>query len=74
MNYLTNITGSNTNQINQSNTNDLINKEEYSLIVMIVDWSVLNLKNDPDVNSTCMKKELVRMGIEGFGLLEEEKY
>lgn len=46
--------------------------EEYSLIAAIVDWSLASCKLDPDENCRVLKSELIRVGIAGFGLLEEQ--
>ena len=45
-------------------------KEEYSLVAAVVDWSIASLKSDPDENCRVLKSELIRLGIEGFGLLQ----
>ena len=61
---LNHITGSRPN-----GDSGLSQKEEYSLVAAVVDWSIASLKSDPDENCRVLKSELIRLGIEGFGLL-----
>lgn len=50
-----------------------IEKEEYALVATIVDWAVLSSKHDPDESCRALKLQIVRFGIEGFGLLENDR-
>ena len=50
-----------------------IEKEEYALVATIVDWAVLSSKQDADESCRALKLQIVRFGIEGFGLLENDR-
>lgn len=68
---LTDVTG----QLNRSTSKgerSLLEKEEYSMVVTIVDWAVLSSKEDPDLHCRTLKLEVVRLAIEAFELLDHE--
>jgi hypothetical protein len=50
-----------------------LDKEEYGLVASVVDWAVLTSKQDADESCRALKLQIVRFGIEGFGLLENDR-
>lgn len=69
---LTDVTGQHDRSSTAGQTGS-IEKEEYALVATIVDWAVLSSKQDPDESCRALKLQIVRFGIEGFGLLETDR-
>ena len=69
---LTDVTGQH-DRFSTAGQTGSIEKEEYALVATIVDWAVLSSKQDPDESRRALKLQIVRFGIEGFGLLENDR-
>jgi hypothetical protein len=60
------------NRVGPEGDSDLIGREEYTIVSTIVDWAVVTSKEDADEICRTFKLEIIRIAIEGFGLLEDE--
>ena len=69
---LTDVTGQHDRATSAGQTGS-IEKEEYALVATVVDWAVLTSKQDADESCRALKLQIVRFGIEGFGLLENDR-
>ena len=54
-----------------ASVNGPLDVEEDTLVGVVVDWIVGNVKNEADEHHRTLKYDLIRLGIEGFGMLEE---
>ena len=68
---LSDVTGMNNREALKGDVS-MSEREEYSVVAMIVDWAIATSKLDADETCRVLKMEIVRVAIECFGLLEGE--
>lgn len=69
---LSDVTGMNNREALKGDVS-MSEREEYSVVAMIVDWAIATSKIDADETCRVLKMEIVRVAIECFGLLEGEE-